>query len=218
MQLNIEEIVQKVVAALQTTESSIPVEVSARHVHLSQTDVETLFGAGATLTPKRPLSQTGQFLSEERVRLVGPKGVLENVAVLGPARGASQVELSATDCRTMGVPIVLRESGDTKGSAPILLMNQNRLVKLSEGCIVAKNHIHMNPEDAQRLGVSDQEIVRVRVLSERPLIFDDVLIRVNPDFVLNMHVDFDEANACLADKNTFGVVEKIPSSGEGACR
>lgn len=211
--MQIEEIVLKVVEALENQgvgivceERKIPVEISARHAHLSQKDVEILFGNGAMLTPDRPLSQTGQFLCKERVRLVGKKGVIENVAVLGPARKQSQVEISATDARALGIVPVLRESGKVSDSSAIVLMNGTNIVELSEGCIVAKNHIHMNPDDAKRLAVKDKQIVDVKIKSQRPLTFENVVIRVDPSFVLNMHIDFDEANATLLDKDSYGII------------
>ena len=183
------------------SETSFLVEVSARHVHLTQEDVEKLFGAGKQLTYVRDLSQPGQFVCEERVEIVGPKRSIANVVILGPVRPASQVEVSMTDCFTLGVVGPVRESGDLEGSAPIKLKGPAGEVDLPQGLIVAKRHIHMTPEDAQRLGVEDKEIVQVKVQTDRPVIFGDCVVRVSPKFALAMHVDTDEANASLIGRN-----------------
>ncbi len=183
------------------SEKSFLVEVSARHVHLTQEDVEKLFGAGKQLTYVRDLSQPGQFVCEERVEIVGPKRSIANVVILGPVRPASQVEVSMTDCFTLGVVGPVRESGDLEGSAPIKLKGPAGEVDLPQGLIVAKRHIHMTPEDAQRLGVEDKEIVQVKVQTDRPVIFGDCVVRVSPKFALAMHVDTDEANASLIGRN-----------------
>ena len=179
------------------SEKSFLVEVSARHVHLTQEDVEKLFGAGKTLTYVHDLSQPGQFVCEERVEVVGPKRTLSNVVILGPVRAQSQVEVSLTDCFTLGAVGPVRESGDLAGSAPITLKGPAGEVELKEGLIVAKRHIHMTPADAEEMGVKDKDIVMVRVDTDRPLIFDDCVVRVSPKFALAMHVDTDEANAAL---------------------
>lgn len=171
----------------------VPVELSARHAHLSEQDALTLFGA--PLTPVRELSQPGQFLCKERVRLIGPKGVMDNVAVLGPSRASSQVEISRTDARALGIEAPVRQSGDTTGTPGIILASQSGVVGLEEGVIVASRHIHMSPEDAARFGVSDQSKVRVRLDGERPLILEDVLVRVHPQFRLALHIDSDEGNS-----------------------
>ena len=183
------------------SEKSFLVEVSARHVHLTQEDVEKLFGAGKQLTYVRDLSQPGQFVCEERVEIVGPKRSIANVVILGPVRPASQVEVSMTDCFTLGVVGPVREGGDREGSAPIRLKGPAGEVDLPQGLIVAKRHIHMTPEDAQRLGVEDKEIVQVKVQTDRPVIFGDCVVRVSPKFALAMHVDTDEANASLIGRN-----------------
>ncbi len=191
-------------------EKTIPMEISAKHVHLSKEAVEALFGAGYELTEKRPLSQPGQFLCEERVVLVGPKGEMKNVAVLGPARPDTQVEISVTDSRTLGVNPIIRESGDVAGSEGITIKNVEgtKAYELKEGVIVAKNHIHMTTADAEKLGVTNGEIVRVRANTERPVTFDDVVCRVKDSFSLAMHIDFDEANACLCQAGTTGELIK----------
>ena len=172
------------------------VEMSARHVHVTEADLETLFGKGAKLTPKKDLSQPGQFACEERVDVVGPTGTLPHVSILGPTRSATQIEVSATEARKLGVAAPVRESGDVAGSAPCKLVGPAGEVELSEGVIVAKRHVHMTPEDAAAYGVSDKEIVQVKVdTPERSLIFGDVVIRVSDKFATAMHIDTDEANA-----------------------
>ena len=172
------------------------VEMSARHVHVTEADLETLFGKGAKLTPKKDLSQPGQFACEERVDVVGPKGTLPHVSILGPTRSATQIEVSATEARKLGVAAPVRESGDVAGSSPCKLVGPAGEVELSEGVIVAKRHVHMTPEDAAAYGVSDKEIVQVKVdTPERSLIFGDVVIRVSDKFATAMHIDTDEANA-----------------------
>ena len=185
------------------------VETSARHVHLSAADIETLFGKGYTLTHKKDLSQPGQYACEERVTLVGPKKPIANVIILGPARNATQVELSFTDARTLGVSAPVRESGDVAGSAACKLVGPAGEVDLTEGVIVAKRHIHMTPEDASKFNVSDKEVVSVKLESNgRSTIFGDVVVRVNPSFALAMHIDTDEANAAAAFGEFYGEIVK----------
>ena len=181
------------VSACPGAGEGIPVELSARHAHLSEQDALTLFGA--PLTPVRELSQPGQFLCKERVRLIGPKGVMDNVAVLGPSRGASQVEISKTDARVLGIETPVRQSGDTAGTPGIILSSQMNIVGLEEGLIVASRHIHMSPEDAAKLCVADKDLVRVRLDGERPIVLEDVLVRVHPQFRLALHIDSDEGNS-----------------------
>ena len=183
------------------SEKSFLVEVSARHVHLTQEDVEKLFGTGHTLTYVRELSQPGQFVCEERVEVVGPKRSISNVVILGPVRPKSQVEVSLTDCFSLGQVGPVRESGDLGGSAPIVLKGTVGEITLDEGLIVAKRHIHMTPEDATELGVEDKEIVSVKIDTQRPLIFGECVVRVSPKFALAMHIDTDEANAALIGRN-----------------
>jgi propanediol utilization protein len=181
-------------------EKTITLEASGRHVHLSQDDIDELFGKGYSLTPKRELSQPGQFLAEEQVKLIGKKGIIEKTAILGPARSHSQVELSKTDSIKLGIDAPLRFSGNIKDSASVFIASSENVIKLEEGVIIAKRHIHMTPEDAEKLAVEDGDIVSVEALTERPVVFKDVLIRVNEDYSLNMHIDYDEANACLFSK------------------
>lgn len=174
-------------------DADIPVELSGRHVHLSEKDAITLYGA--PLTHARDLSQPGQFLCKERVRLIGPKGVIDNVAVLGPSRGSSQVEVSKTDARILGVDAPVRQSGDIAGTPGIILASQTGIVGLEEGLIVAARHIHMSPAEAGYLHVADNDMVSVRIEGDRPLILEDVLVRVNDQFKLAMHIDPDEGNS-----------------------
>ena len=172
----------------------IKVETSARHVHLTEDDVKVLFGEGAALTPKRALSQPGQFLSEERVRIEGPKSGMDRIAILGPLRKATQVELSLTDARALGVEAPIRESGDVAGSGAIRIVGPKGAIDIKEGVIIAKRHAHFTPEDAQKYGVKEKEIIRVSVGGPRAMIFDEVVVRVSPKFATYMHIDFDEAN------------------------
>ncbi|WP_026894204.1 phosphate propanoyltransferase [Clostridiisalibacter paucivorans] len=205
----IKEIIGRVVEGLSQEESEkgiIPIEASARHVHLSKEDVERLFGKGYRLTPKRELSQPGQFLSNERVTLIGPKGMFKNVAVLGPERKNTQVEVSKTDAISLGIKAPVRESGKTTGSSSIYLSSGKDMIKVDEGVIIAKRHIHMPPDIANSFGVEDKQIVSVKVFSDRPVIFEDVLVRVSKDYSLNMHIDFDEANACNFENGIKGKI------------
>ena len=184
------------------------VETSARHVHLTQADIETLFGAGYQLTNKKDLSQPGQFACEEKVTVVGPKGSLK-ASILGPARPASQVELSLTDARTIGlVGVPVRESGDIAGSVGCVLEGPCGKVELKEGVIAAKRHIHMTPADAEVFGVSDKEIVNVKLDTARPLVFGDVVVRVSEKFALAMHIDTDKSNAACAFGTVYGEIVK----------
>ncbi|MBE6656535.1 MAG: phosphate propanoyltransferase [Ruminococcaceae bacterium] len=187
--------------------SKILVETSARHVHLSQEAIDTLFGKGYTLTNKKDLSQPGQFACEEKVEVIGPKGSLK-MSILGPARPASQVEISLSDARTLGVKAPVRESGDIAGTPGCTIKVGDNVVEISEGVIVAKRHIHMTPADAAELGVSDKEIVKVKLDTARPLIFDDVVVRVSDKFALAMHIDTDECNAAGAAGEVYGEIVK----------
>lgn len=190
----------------KSNDNLIPIEASAKHVHLSQKDVEALFGAGHQLTFDRELSQPGQFLAKERVMLIGPKGVIERVAVLGPARNQTQVEISITDSRVLGVEAKLRESGQLEGTKGIVISGNGNVVKALNGLIAAKRHIHMTSKDAEKLNVKDKQIVSVKVYSDRPVILEDVVVRVNDNYALAMHIDFDEANACALTKGVKGEI------------
>lgn len=188
-------------------EKTVLVETSARHVHVTKETLETLFGAGYTLTKKKDLSQPGQFSCEERVQVIGPKGSFPAVSILGPERSADQVELSASDARKIGISAPVRESGDVKGSGACKLVGPKGEVELSEGVIIAKRHIHMTPEDAEKYGMRDKQVVSVEIKSaERSLIFGDTVVRVSPKYALAMHIDTDEANAVLAPAGVLGVV------------
>ena len=185
----------------------ILVETSARHVHLTVEDIETLFGKGHELTVKKMLSQPGQFACEEKVTVVGPKKSIERVSILGPARKASQVEVSLTDARTLGLNPPVRESGDLAGSAPCKLIGPCGEIELTEGVIAAKRHIHFTPEDAAEYGIKDKDIVKVKITSDgRSLIFDDVVCRVSPTYALAMHIDTDESNAACAFGECYGEI------------
>ena len=172
----------------------IEMEASGRHVHVTQEQAQKLFGHG--LTPERPLSQPGQWVAKERVTVIGPKGEFQHVAVLGPERKAAQVEISLTDGRILGIAPPVRPSGDVKDSPGALLKGAAGEVRLSEGVVAAQRHIHITPADADRFGVKDKQIVRLQTFTERPLVFEDVLVRVSKDFATRVHLDFDEANAC----------------------
>ena len=185
------------------------VETSARHIHVSEADLETLFGKGYQLTNKKDLSQPGQFACAEKLIVVGPKGQLK-ASILGPTRPASQVELSFTDARTIGVVAPIRESGDVKGSAGCKLVNPDNgaEVELTEGVIIAKRHIHLTPAAAAEMGVADKEIVSVKINSERTTVYGDVVVRVSEKFAPAMHIDTDEANAACAFGTVMGTIVK----------
>lgn len=200
-----QEIVRAVMDAVHKA-GLVEVEVSARHVHLTQADVEVLFGPGAALAPKRPLSQPGQFLSEQRVTIIGPKGRKERTAVLGPVRKASQVELSRSDCVELGIKAPLRESGDVAGSGAITIEGPCGTLELKEGAIIAQNHIHVTAPDSIMLDLHDKQRVSVAVMTERPVVFHNVLIRVSTEFSCKMHIDFDEANAAMVNGFTLGKI------------
>ncbi|WP_147533637.1 phosphate propanoyltransferase [Bacillus marasmi] len=186
----------------------IEVEASGRHVHLSRKAIDQLFGKGYLLTKDRDLSQPGQFVCRERVTVIGPKGRLENVVILGPERGETQVEVSLTDSITLGLSAPVRESGNLSGTPAVKIATALSELDLPFGVIVAKRHIHMTPEAAFRFNVKDKEIVSVQVFGNRPLIFDDVLVRVSDKFQTYMHIDYDEANACGFEKGTLGRIKK----------
>lgn len=194
----ITKMVLEAVEKQQTSEGPgfmVPIGVSARHIHLTQEDVETLFGPGYQLTKKKEL-MGGQFASNELVTIVGLKlRAIENVRILGPVRSKSQVEISATDAIKLGVKAPIRESGNVAGSAPIAVVGPKGAIYLNEGCIIAKRHIHMAPKDAMAAGVHDGDVVSVKADNERGTVFNHVQIRVDDSFTLEMHIDTDEANA-----------------------
>ena len=183
------------------------VETSARHVHLSQEDLETLLGKGYQLTKKKDLSQPGQYACEERVTVVGTKKEMPGVSILGPVRPVSQVEISLTDARSIGVAAPIRESGDVAGSGACKLVGPCGEVELKEGVIAAKRHIHATPEDAEKLGVQDKDVVSVKIDTDgRSLVFGDVVVRVSPIFALAMHIDTDESNAAGCGREVYGEI------------
>jgi propanediol utilization protein len=192
-------------------ELRIPISASMRHVHLCRQDVEALFGAGHQLTPAKALSQPGQFACEETVTICGPKGRIERVRVLGPERQETQLEISRTDEFKLGVEAPIRASGEIEGTPGIRLEGPEGAVELEKGVIQAARHIHMTPADGERLGVEDRQWVMVRVGGKRGIIFDDVLVRVNESYLLDMHLDTDEANAADLGSDAWGVLIKGPT-------
>ena len=207
--MSFENLIDKVIDRIQNElDSSFEVEASGRHVHLSRKELDALFGTGYELTKAKDLSQPGQYASKERLTVVGPKGAFHNVVILGPVRKESQVEVSLTDCLQLGVKAPIRESGDIEGTPGIVLVNGDKSVSLDKGLIVAKRHVHMTPEDAEKIGVKNHDIVKLKVEGARPLIFDDVVIRVSPKFATYMHIDYDEANACGFSKGIRGRIIK----------
>ena len=180
----------------------VELEASGRHVHVTKEQALALFGHG--LTPKRPLSQPGQYLANERVTVIGPRGKFENVAVLGPERKEAQVEVSLTDARHLGLAVPVRLSGSVSGSPGGTLLGEKGTVTLAQGVIAAQRHIHLTPEDAARFGVKDKQVVRLQTFTSRPAVFGDVAVRVSPEFASFVHLDYDEANACGFQKGDLG--------------
>lgn len=197
----IDEVVRRV-----KEQAFIEVEASGRHVHLSEEHIKILFGEGHGLTKIKDLSQPGQYACKERVTISGPKGKIDNVVVLGPPRKETQVEVSFTDALILGVKPPVKLSGDLDGTEGITIYTERDSVTLTSGLMVAKRHIHTTSEDAKKFGVSNNENVRVKVLGKRPLIFDDVVVRVSNDYKTYMHIDYDEANACGFSKGTFALI------------
>jgi putative phosphotransacetylase len=188
-------------------ERKVLVEVSARHTHLSKEHLEILFGEGYELTVKKELSQPGQYAANERVTVVGPKRQLERVSILGPVRKSTQVELSLTDARSVGIAAPIRESGDIAGSAGCTLVGPNGSVEITEGVIAAKRHIHVTPSDAEKFGLVDKSIVSVKLdTPDRSLVLGDVVIRVRGDFASSMHIDTDEGNAAALSGVVYGEI------------
>ena len=201
MNVSVEALAAEIVRLL-----TIEMEASGRHIHLSRAHVDALFGTGYRLTPVKDLSQPGQFACKERVTLVGPKGELKNVVVLGPERGESQAEVSLTDAVALGITPPVRQSGDLHNTPGLTVRNGERMITLDHGLIAAQRHIHMTPEDAARWGVSDNQVVRLKTFTARPLVFDDVVVRVSPKFSTMIHLDYDEANACGFHKGDRGMI------------
>ncbi|MCC5912540.1 MAG: phosphate propanoyltransferase [Clostridiaceae bacterium] len=177
------------------SEKTLPIALSNRHLHLSQEDIETLFGKGYELNKLKDLSQPGQYAAEEKVDFVGPKGTIKGIRVLGPARPQTQIEVSLADGFALGLKVPVRDSGDVAGSPGVKIVGPKGEVELEEGVIAAARHIHMHTDDAERFGVEDKQKVKIRTKGERAVVFENVLVRVSPKFGLEMHVDLDEGNA-----------------------
>lgn len=189
--------------------NTVLVETSARHVHLTEADIEVLLGKGNNLTVKKMLSQPGQYASNERIELVGPKGSIKNVLILGPARKATQVEVSLTDARALGVTALIRESGDIAGTSGLKLVGPAGEIEITEGVIAAKRHIHLDPKTAEQFGLKDKDTCMVKLAdTARPLVFDDVVVRVNENFAPAVHIDTDEANAAGCSGEVYGEIIK----------
>ncbi|KMJ60369.1 phosphate propanoyltransferase [Bacillus sp. LL01] len=216
----IKALVQEVVQnTLQTSKTQVPIAVSNRHIHLSPEHVERLFGRGYELKKQKDLSQPNQFAAKETVTLIGPKGRIQNVRVLGPARGKTQVEVSLFDGFTLGVTPPIRQSGDLAGSESITIMGPRGQIKVEEGLICASRHIHMHPDDGDNFGVKDGDMVDIKVDGPRGVTYSNVLIRVSPKYKLEMHIDLDEANAANIKNGQLGEITAIKCSPEreGGC-
>ncbi|MPW25531.1 phosphate propanoyltransferase [Alkalibaculum sp. M08DMB] len=185
----------------------VEIEASGRHVHMSREVVEELFGKGYQLTKVKELSQPGQFACKERVTIVGPKGKVSNVVILGPERENTQIEVSKTDAKLLGIDAPTKESGKITGTPGIEISANGKTIALESGVIVAERHIHMKPEDAQKLSLKDNEYVDIEVVSERPVVFKNVKVRVSDKANTFMHIDFDEANACGLSVKTYGLIK-----------
>lgn len=199
--LSLERLADQIVSRL-----TVEVEASGRHVHLSRAHVEALFGPGYRLNRVKALSQPGQFVCAERVTLEGPRGILQNVVVLGPERPESQVEISLTDGVALGIAPPVRLSGDIANTPGVTLRHGDRAVVLDRGLIAAKRHIHMTPADAARFGVANGQAVRLQVFTARPVVFEEVEVRISPKFSTAVHIDYDEANACGFQKGDRGLI------------
>lgn len=193
----IQELTQAVLGRL-----FVEIEASGRHVHVTKEQAQILFGQ--ELTPERPLSQPGQFLSRQRVTVIGPKGTFENVAVLGPERKEAQVEVSLTDARALGIDAPIRQSGEVAGTPGAVLVGPRGRVALDHGVIAAQRHIHLTPADGEKFGVKANQVVKLQTFTRRPVIFEDVVVRIRPDFAAAVHLDYDEANACGFQKGDLG--------------
>ncbi|MBD2870658.1 phosphate propanoyltransferase [Paenibacillus arenilitoris] len=184
----------------------VPIGVSARHIHLSQAHVELLFGEGYGLTEMKPLSQPGQYAANESVEVIGPKGSFPKVRILGPARKGTQLEVSRTDAFALGVNPPVRESGNTAGSAGIKIKGPAGEIDIEEGVIVAARHIHFHTTDAEKFGIADKQLLRVRFGGERGVVFEQVVARVSEQYALDMHIDTDEANAAGVKNGDIGEI------------
>lgn len=186
----------------------VVIEGSGRHVHVTREHLDFLFGKGFELEVKKYLSQPGEFASNQKVDLIGPKGTLKGVTIIGPCRKATQIELSFSDARLLGLNPPIRESGDVKGSDPVTIVGPNGTLELEEGAIAAKRHLHLTVEDGEKYGIKDKEIVQVRVEGDRALIFDEVVARVSPKYATFVHIDYDEINAAALFGDMVGTVIK----------
>lgn len=194
----IEIVTQAVIKELSTRDDDkVPVGISVRHIHLTRSNIDWLFGRNYQLTPKKALSQPGQFACEECLDVIGPKGVLTKVRVLGPERNATQVELSQTDCRTIGISAPVRDSGDLEGTPGIKLRGPLGEIEIPKGVIIADRHIHMSPADAERFGLKDGDRVKVKIDGVKPGVMEHVLIRSGEKHRLDMHIDTDDGNAFM---------------------
>jgi putative phosphotransacetylase len=207
----IRKLVQEIVNKTIGQSKQVPIAASNRHIHLSPEHVERLFGRGYQLNKLKDLSQPNQFAASETVTLIGPKGKIANVRVLGPARGNTQVEVSLFDGFTLGVKPPIRNSGDIKGSEPIIIQGPRGQIKIDEGLICAARHIHMHTSDAENFEVADGDLVQVKVEGQRGIIFSNVLIRVSPKYKLEMHIDLDEANAANIKNGQLGEIISVES-------
>lgn len=203
--INIENIVNAIVDEIKA-KHSVLVEASGRHVHLSKQDAETLFGAGYNFKIKKELSQPGQYAYEERVSITGPKGVIRNVAILGPCRKNTQVEVSATDARILGINAPIRLSGDIENTPGCTISTDKASIDAPKGVIIAKRHIHVTPEDAERFNIKNNDELKLKVFADRPLIFEGVTARISDKFSTSVHIDYDEANACGFNSDTVGLI------------
>jgi putative phosphotransacetylase len=208
---SIRDLVEKIVKNTLQSAKQVPIAASNRHIHLSPEHVERLFGKGYQLTKLKSLSQPNQFAAKETVALIGPKGKIQNVRVLGPARGSTQVEVSLFDGFTLGVKPPIRNSGDITGSESITIQGPRGQITIEEGLICAARHIHMHTVDAESFAVSDGDRVQVKVAGARGVIFSNVLIRVSPKYKLEMHIDLDEANAANIKNGQLGEIVAIES-------
>ncbi|MFD1040139.1 phosphate propanoyltransferase [Virgibacillus byunsanensis] len=211
IETTVEEVLRE--HALNRNKNQVPIAISNRHAHLSRAGLERLFGKGYALKKAKDLSQPGQFAAQETVTVIGPKGKLRNVRLLGPTRGETQVEVSLTDARKLGVTPPIRNSGDIEDSSPVTLQGPRGQLKLDKGLICAARHIHMHTSDAEAFGVANGDIVQVTVGGKRATTFENTLIRVSPNYQLEMHVDYDEANTAGIENGATGTVKRsgIPS-------
>lgn len=205
--IKIDAVINKIVEEIKS-KCGVLVEASGRHVHLSREDADTLFGKGYEFKIKKELSQPGQYAYEERVDIEGPKGKLKNVAILGPCRSKTQIEVSMTDARVLGIKAPIRLSGDIENTPGCKITVGSKTIEKDEGVIIAKRHIHVTPEDAKRFNINDNDTLKIKVFAERPLIFDDICARISEKFSTAVHIDYDEANACGFKADTVGIIVK----------